>query len=269
MKLAFLIALTLSLNSAFGGVCEDRKKKVSTAISKSDSKKNLADIKSKSYELVILGEPHGTHYLEKLPSIIDLLTKDLKCAFIEQPHQLEQNEIDQLLEGRKTKHFQTNASFDYIPFFKYLRQRKVEIIPIDNRLDHPDGISPLDYMTKRDDGMYDAIKQNLKRCGKSLYVVGKHHLTPDISGYDETLGHRLKADLEEKVLIVDMIARKNMEEEYCSYSQNNLFDGRNILLKGNSVGNLSYSTFVNNSFWSDFDYILHLKREIGSQIEFD
>ena len=46
----------------------------------------------KKYKLVVLGEPHGTHYLEKLPIIIPFFTKNLKCAFIEQPYQLQQGE---------------------------------------------------------------------------------------------------------------------------------------------------------------------------------
>jgi hypothetical protein len=269
MKLSFFIFSISFISSVYSGVCEDRKQIVTKAIKNNNSTQNHKAIMSNNYKLIVLGEPHGTHYLEKLPLIIPLLSKGIKCTFIEQPYQLQQSEIDQLLQGEKTKHFQTDASFDYVPFYKYLRENKIEIIPIDNRLDHADGILPLDYMTKRDEGMYNYIKANIDRCSSSLYLVGKHHLTPDIAGYNEPLGRRLKKDFKDEVLIVDMIASKNMNEEYCSYSQNNLFKSKNVLLKGDSVGNLRYSTFVSNSFWSDFDYILHLKRDIGKSITFD
>lgn len=217
-------------------------------------------------KLLVLGEPHGTHYLEKLPLIIPFLSKKISCAFIEQPNTLEQSEIDQLLAGENTAHFQTEASFDYVPFLKYLRENNIEIIPVDDRTRSPKGINPVGYMTFRDDQMFSGIMNHIERCQHSLFLVGKHHLTPDISGYEPTLGDRLKKRLGNDVILVDMLAHKNYYEDYCSSSENDLFGNHNALITTRELETVRYSSFVSHSYWSDFDYILFLTRKQNSPL---
>lgn len=269
MKTILLLLLITCSFKIFAGVCSERKEKIEKELSTQDYNKNKKEIYKKYPKLLVLGEPHGTHYLEKLPKIIPFLSKGIKCAFIEQPFEITDDEIDQLITGNKTKHFQTDTSFEYVPLLKYLRANNVKIYPVDNRFNHPEKISPLDWMKARDDEMYIRIMKDVNQCEKSLFIVGKHHITPDISGYNKTLGHRLKESLKSQVIFVDLIARKNYFEEYCSYSENNLFDNKNSLIHTRDLADLRYSTFVSHSFWTDFDYILHLKREIEDSIFFE
>ncbi len=257
-----ILSLLLIINSSFGSFCEERSTAIKEKVKESDSQSNFKKIRSNQAKLIVFGEAHKEKYLKELPSILPLFIdkEKIKCAFIEQPINLEQSEIDELIKGNHTYHFKAKHSFDYAPFYSFLRDNDIRIIPVDAPYTPPTGIVPFKWMTDRDDVMFSEIMKNLDECERSIFLVGKHHITPDLGGYNVTLGDRLKSELSSEVLFVDIIARKNYYEDYCSYSENNLFNYEETLIDTLGLEKVPYSIFVSHSFYSDFDYIYHPKQ---------
>ncbi len=259
---SFLILVLINFYSLqlHANFCETRAQHFK-ALNATNFSKNLSNFQEQDIDLLVLGESHGSHVLERLPDVVTtLMPKKLQCAFVEFPHTVSQVEIHNLIRGNNTDYFQTQASFDYVPFLSWLVSNDVKIIPVDDPMAKhmPSRLEALSWMNLRDDVMFENIMKNLPTCEKSVFLVGKHHLTPDLADYTETLGHRLKKELKQKVAIVDLTVNRNFEEEYCSYTQNQLFKEKTLIPTQDL--DVAYSLFVSHSFWSDFDWAFYLPK---------
>ncbi len=243
---------------ALAGFCQDRARLVHEAADSSGFNELASEIRAnQNIELLIVGEPHKTYYLEKLPEILDTVSDEYTCAFIEQPSTLDTYvEIKKLIDGENTEHFQTQESFQYIPVLNYFINKNIRIYAVDAPYSRPIGGDYATWMKMRDDHMLSNILKEIETCEKSVFLVGKYHITPDLAGYEITLAKRLKKSLgEEKVLTLDLLHRKNYHEDYCSSAENKLPQDLS-LFSTKGFGDLSYSTYVDNSYWTDFDYVM-------------
>ena len=258
--LACFVILLIQSNDAFSSFCQSRKQRFTQIVNSADTNENFNHVIQSSAKLIVFGEPHQTHYLEKLPEIIPQFVEidEVGCFFIEQPTTLQQMEIDQLISGNTTEHFQTQASFQYAPLYAFLRSQNIRIIPVDDPVVKSPFYPLHEWMVKRDDTMFEVIHNNLASCGKSLFIVGKHHITPDIAAYDNFLGKRLRESLtKDETLFIDLIHEKNYFEDYCSYRENLLFE-ETVLFSTEGLNDLEYSPRSDNSFFTDFDFVYYL-----------